>query len=528
MATAGATSFLDALRSRYGAPDDRDSYAPDAFLIGGGRRAKSWELVGMDAARRRQGDHARLEHVVLRAMGVSVGEHSPGEMAAAALHRLREVDLSENPDLRLPEVAAIVQHLPALNVLQLSDTPELLRQEENASVEAPGGRVLPQVLASAHLTKLVLHNVGLRSIWQLRALVDLPALEELHLDRNGIQRLTLFADGEVIPPNYTSTKDENNNNNNNNNNNKEKNEQNNVHVEGFSWFPHVTTLSLAQNELSSWGPESGLNEVLTTAFPLLTRLFLTGNHMPNLHPSEDLKRDANDYAYLQPLELLCVKDNSTITDPCTLDALRELCPHLHTFRITYSSIFPQWNETLGRMYVVASLPTITTLNRGQVRPKERLDSEIFYIQRGLATLKEQEQQQQQQQQQQQTAGAKLSYPLLNVLREKHKDTILAIHRDGETASQDGITHVMLHLTIRCDGFEDVKKTVPNSITVGKLKALVRVIFSIAPSDQQLSFFTGDSGVVERGTELDNEIQSLAFYGICDGAVIRVVDTSLRR
>ncbi|KAH9599072.1 Ubiquitin domain [Trypanosoma melophagium] len=505
--TAGATSFLDALRSRYGAPDDRDAYAPDAFLVGAGRRSKSWELVGMDAARRRQGDHARLEHIVLRAMDVSVGEHKPGEVAAAALHRLREVDLSENPKLRLAEVAAIVQHLPALNVLQLSDTPELLHPQEEASVEGVGGRVLPRVLASTHLTKLVLHNVGLRSIWQLRALVDLPALEELHLDRNGIQRLTLFADGENMPSNHTCTEKENN------------------HVENHYWFPHVTTLSLAQNELSSWGPESGLKEVLTTAFPLLTKLFLTGNRMPNLQKCEEPKGDANEYAYLRPLELLCVKDNSTITDPCTLDALRELCPHLHTFRITYSSLFPQWNETLGRMYVVASLPTITTLNRGQVRPKERLDSEIFYVQRGLASLKDQQQEQEQQQQQK---DMKPCYPLLDVLREKHKDTILAIHCDGETASQDGITHVMLHLTIRCDGFEDVQKRVPSSISVGKLKALIRVIFSVAPSDQQLSFFTGDSGVVERATELDNEIQSLAFYGVCDGAVVKVVNTSLRR
>ncbi|RNF04959.1 tubulin-specific chaperone E [Trypanosoma rangeli] len=512
-------SFMDAIRNRYGSPDGEDAHGADALLVGdpSRRRNKKWELVGMEKTRLKQADHTRLVHVVLRGMNITTGERSEGELAAAALNRLQEVDISENPLLSMRDVGVIARHLPALTVLQLSDNPDLLRGA--AAGTTP-------LLVSVHLRKLVLHNVGLRSIWQLRALVDLPALEELHLEKNNIQCLKLLAEAEETSADYLQA-------------NAEAADDKSRH-----WFPNVTTLSLAQNELSSWGRDSGLNETMTTAFPRVTRLFLTGNCMPNLYyenitaisnstATTAAGDNGNDYAYLRPLELLCVKDNTNINDPRTLEALQKLCPQLHTFRITYSAMFPQWNETLGRMYVVASFPSITTLNRGHVRPKERLDSEIFYVQRGLVAKQQLEgqkaadQKTQEESKEQQQVGLTLHFPLLETLREKHKDVIMAIYRDGETASHDGISQIMLHLTFRCDGFEQVTKTVPSSMTVGKLKALVRAIFGVVPSYQRLSFFSGDAAVIERPMELDNELQSLAFYGVSDGALVQVIDTSLR-
>ncbi|RNF27001.1 tubulin-specific chaperone E [Trypanosoma conorhini] len=519
---APVVSFLDAIRSRYGSTDEGDAQDADALLVGdpSRHRNKKWELVGMEKTRLKQADHTRLVHVVLRGMSITTGERSEGELAAAALNRLQEVDIAANPLLPMREVGTIVRHLPALTVLQLSDNPDLL----------PGGaaataRTATPLLVSAQLRKLVLHNVGFRSIWQLRALVDLPALEELHLENNNIQRLRLVSEAEETSPGYPQA--------------------NAVGADDGSrcWFPNVTTLNLAENELSSWGRESGLNETLTTAFPRVTQLFLTANRMPNLDDEKftatggsaattAVDDDDDDYAYLRPLELLSVKDNTTINDPRTLEALRKLCPHLHTFRITYSAMFPQWNETLGRMYVVASLPGITTLNRGIVRPKERLDSEIFYVQRGLAAKQQEEERKVEDQKQAQwrepeKAGLAPRFPLLETLREKHKQVIMSIYREGETASHDGISQMMLRLTLRCDGFEPVTKSIPSSMTVGKLKALVRAVFGVVPSYQRLSFFSGDAAVVERPMELDNELQSLAFYGVSDGALVQVVDTSLR-
>ncbi|ESL10776.1 hypothetical protein TRSC58_01485 [Trypanosoma rangeli SC58] len=515
---ASVVSFVDAICNRYGSLDGEDAYGTDALLVGDAsrRRNKTWELVGMEKTRLKQADHTRLVHVVLRGMNITTGERSEGELAAAALNRLQEVDISENPLLSMRDVGVIARHLPALTVLQLSDNPDLL-------CGAAAGTT--PLLVSGQLRKLVLHNVGLRSIWQLRALVDLSALEELHLDKNNIQRLKLVAEAEETSPDYLQANAES------------------ADDKSRCWFPNVTTLSLAQNELSSWGRDSGLNETMTTAFPRVTRLFLTGNCMPNLY-DENITAisdsaaptaagdNGNDYAYLRPLELLCVKDNTNINDPRTLEALRKLCPQLHTFRITYSAMFPQWNETLGRMYVVASFPSIMTLNRGHVRPKERLDSEIFYVQRGLAAKQQVEEQKtddqtQKESKEQQQVGLISHFPLLEALREKHKDVIMAIYRDGETASHDGITQMMLRLTLRCDGFEQVTKTVPSSMTVGKLKALVRAVFGVVPSYQRLSFFSGDAAVIERPIELDNELHSLAFYGVSDGALVQVIDTSLR-
>ncbi|KAG8347283.1 Ubiquitin like domain [Trypanosoma vivax] len=512
--TLTGISFLEAIRDRYGAPDDSDAYDAEAFLVGDAklRRNKKWELVGMEKTRQKQANHSKLVHVVLRGSGVTRAESVDGELEAAALNRLEEVDLSENAQLSMHEVGLIARRLPALCVLQLSHSAELLPRVSRL-------RLSGALLVAPKLRKLVLHHVGLRSLWQLRSLVDLPTLEELHLDSNAISRLVLFASEEEEHESSSMA-------------NSVENVEDN---DNRGWFPTVTTLSLAHNELSSWGVESGLSVAVPVAFPALTRLFLTGNRLPNLLPTKYGEeavhheganaRDA--FAYMRPLELLCVNENPTITDPRTLDALREMCPCMHTFRITYGCLFPQWNDTLGRMFVVASLPSITTLNRGQVRPKERTDSEIFYVQRGLAA-QEQEQRKEPDTEAKVANTTVLSYPLLEALREKHKDVIMAIYREGETASHDGTSHMMLHLTLRCDGFEEAKKKVPSSLTVGKLKALVRAVFSVTPDNQRLAFTTGDSGVVESPVALDNELQSLAFYGVCDGAVVIVTDTSLRR
>ncbi|RHW73793.1 Ubiquitin-like domain containing protein [Trypanosoma brucei equiperdum] len=524
-------SFMDAVRERYGAPDDSAAYSAESFLVGEAsrRRNKKWELVGMEKTRQKQADHSKLVHVVLRGMNITVAESTTGELAQAALHRLEEVDLSENFQLTIREVGRMAQHLPALKVLQLSHSPELFPVGTAEISASP----FESLLVAPHLRKLVLNHVGVQSIWQLRAVVQLPLLEELHLDNNGIKRLALFVDDNEEKTAHRILHEANKNDNNSGNDIKS------------GWFPAVNTLSLAQNELSSWGLESGLQESIGTAFPGLKRLFLTSNRMPNLsitracasivpHGGGNKRGDGDtsdgslvDYAYLQPLELLCLNENPTITDACTLDAVRYLCPHLTTFRITYSAIFPQWNETLGRMYVVASLPSITTLNRGQVRAKERMDSEIFYIQRGMAAEQKQQVGEAQDGSQSKVTQETLRYPLLDVLREKHKDVITVIYREGETASHDGTMHMMLNIVLRCDGFEDTHKRVPSSMSVGKLKALVRAVYSVAPSHQHLSFVSGDAGVVEAPTQLDNELQSLSFYGMCDRAIVLVVDTSLR-
>ncbi|CCW61455.1 unnamed protein product [Phytomonas sp. EM1] len=565
-------SFLDALRSRYGT-DDIETYDPSAFLVGvGGKSNKKWELLGMEKTRLKQACYDRLIHVVLRDtemtvavkqaevfnkedvgrdIGVKDAISSPkDQLQAACMVRLQELDLSRNPKFPFTELVKLVRYFPSLETLQISDSPELLVAAQGLTLTVP--HTPPELaLISTRITKLVLNNTGFKSVYALRALVELPVLQELHLDSNNIESYRLFETNEeetIFRSSWSSSRDD---------------------AALLSWlrFPKVTTLSLAHNKLHSWASED-LSEALISAFPALTHLYLTDNQMPDLIlPQEVVQQNeeatlqtlqtnhANtfaEYTFLKPLKLLCLKDNSTLTDPRTIDAIRVLCRCLEVFRITYSTLFPHWNDTLSRMYVVASLPTINLLNRGQVRPKERLDSEIFYIQRGLAKREAEHQDKCKTEQltpEVEADGAvaplvaigEPNYLLLDFLFEKHKDVVLSIYREGTTASTDGSSHIMLNVTLQCENnfksiggnsgnydiFNTVQKTLPSNLTIAKLKSIIRIVFQIDPINQVLSFKSGDTGVLDTAIAMDNEQQTLAYFGVSNGSKIIVRDTSVR-
>lgn len=520
---------MDALQQRYGAADDTLNYDAADFLVGnaGRRRNKTWEMVGMDKVRNQQSQYNKLVHVVLRGCGITIAAHPAStaaeedEITKANMVRLEDLDLSENAELPLAEVGKLVAYFPRLATLQLCDIPKLM-QPLHSSIETS----TQPLLSSAHITKLVLNHTGFTSLSELGTLIHIPQLQELHLDANGL-RCLLVGTREASAA-------------------AEDGEDHRL-----LQLVKVTHLSLAQNELDDW---VDLGASISAAFPALTHLFLTQNALPNIQlprelvaraaaamsPDGSVVRDdwqvADDtavlkpFAFLRQLKLLCIKDNLQINNPSTLDAIRILCPQLEVFRISYSALLPDWNETICRMYVVASMPSVSVLNRGTVRPKERLDSELLYVQRGLAYLTSLNDQQQQQQN-------SPTYPLVHLLQEKHKDVVLAIYRDGATASTDGTAHLMLNLTLRfVNGYKGpesemaasvVQKTVPNSLTVGKLKALIQMVFQVSPFSQQLSYQSGDAGTLQMAVPLENEVETLGYYGVSDGATILVHDTSLR-
>ncbi|KAG5508352.1 hypothetical protein JIQ42_08277 [Leishmania sp. Namibia] len=534
-------SFVDAVKQRYGSADD-DAEEPLGAAFG---HSGKWQFVGAQQARAQQSRHDRLTLVVLRNCGISVAMHEPSAAAAVGeltnelrevnMIRLEELDLSENTALSLTEVGKLMPYLPSLATLQLCDIPELLLMAPPATA----------ALSSSHLSKLVLNNTGFRSLAQLRALVEVPQLKELHLDAN---KLTSLDVGIAPPSGSPGTA--------------EMAVSNSAvgAAAGEVIFPHITTLSLAQNELTNW---RALGAAIMQVFPALTQLYLTDNKLNDLvlpeaivaraAAGEALTAELEDggvlqpYRYLRPLTLLCLKDNATLCSPSTVDAVRILCPQLTTFRITYSTLLPTWNETNSRMYVVAALPTITLLNRGTVRPKERLDSELFYIQRGLL----------QRQMDQEALGGvdnadasarattppRIPYPLVDVLREKHKDVVLAIQRDSDTVmTMPGAGCVMLSVTLffangyasappnsssSSDPMATQTQRLPSTLTVAKLKSLIQKLFHIKPANQRLSYRSGDNGVLEVKTPLSNELETLGYYGVSDGAIIYVEDTSLR-
>jgi hypothetical protein len=471
-------SLVDAVKARYGSVDST-VYPEDAFLVGdkNRRRNKSWEMVGMEKTREKQSQHQKILTLGLSDANISIAQRCDSEIRDAQLLRVTELDLTGNTRLSLEQCNIIVTQLPeGLAVLQLSQIPRLFPPETITAPPPPA-----PLLHWNHLRKLILNGTGFVHLGQLQ-LLNLAALEELHLDNNNIATL--------IPPDGALA---------------------------AGWLlPTVSALSLGGNKFTSL-INSGIPEALKTIFPACTKLFLTGNEFTDLvAPGANADDEAAVVNRLFPtfkrLTLLCLNSNPNFSSPRNLELLRQLCPFLETFRITYQFMFPRISETQARMMVVASLPTITVLNRGTVRPKERLDSELFYVQRGLAESDE-------------TARQAL-YPFTQELREKHKDVVLSLAKEGETASS-GAAHVMLSISLCCDGCQAASKVLPSSITVAKLKALVRTVFGIEPHNQVLGFWNSDQARVTAPTPLDNELQTLAYFGVGNGAVVRVQDMSVR-
>lgn len=471
-----ALSLVDAVKARYGSVDSTE-YADDAFLVGdkNRRRNKSWEMIGMEKTREKQSQHSKILTLGLSEASITVAQHHATEIADALLLRVTELDLSGNSHLTLDECNTMVCALPkGLAVLQLSQIPLLFPP---ATVHAPPPPT--SLYQWNHLRKLILNGTGFTHLGQLQ-LLHLPAVEELHLENNNIATLTPPAGALAA---------------------------------GWS-LPTVSALSLGGNKFTSL-VSSGIPEALETIFPSCTKLFLTGNEFSDLVAEGEDEESARQRlaATFGRLTLLCLNDSARFVSPRNLELLRRLCPALDTFRVTYQYMFPKISETQARMMVVASLPTISVLNRGTVRPKERLDSELFYVQRGLAETDE--------------AVRMASYPFTQELREKHKDVVLSLAKEGETASSAGGAHVMMAVTFCCDGCQPANKNLPSSITIGKLKALVRTVFAVEPHNQVLGFWNADQARVTAPTPLDNELQTLAYFGVGNGAVIRVQDMSVR-
>jgi hypothetical protein len=437
------SSFLDALKHRYGAADTTE-YDDDAFLVSTTKsklRQKKWEMVGLEETRVKQADHSKLTVVSLPDADIATAESVDGEIKAARLLRVRDLDLSRNTKLTLPAIETIVSHLPALSELQLNEIP--------LSSFAVTDKW-------KYMRTLTLNGTGLR--WScVNALEGLPRLNELHFESNGLAEIP--ADGTVLPT--------------------------------------VTVLNLASNKINSWSFDS----CLARQFPSLKELRLHGN---------DLTIPEHSVAVLSRLESLWLSGNDRLRGLEALAWLTSQAPQLKSLRVSYGTMLPGLSEAQARMSVIASIPTMLSLNNGVVRPKERGDAELFYLQRALRT--------------EDVGGSRtIKFPRWEELQEKYK----AVVTTGDGA-ESGQVSIMLNLTFRSLGNQDAVKTLPSSLTIGKVKSVVTAIWKdMHPDKQRLVFSCSSELGAAPAQPLDDDMQTLAHFGVGTGSIIEVLEVTVK-
>lgn len=389
----------------------------------------------------------------------------------------------------------------------------------------------------------------------------MPLLEELHLDNNMLTRVLIAestaADGTPI-------------------------------VQPFSGIPNVTLVSIAQNAFTSWHttdltPAGEHKEIdlgfdfLPFAFPKLSSLSVCGcEQLPDIDAKllevpttddEETKKTLPLRRLLSKLTTLDIADCPMIVNPeQTLTILRRHSadsaapvvaaavddddetttapPHaaLTILRMTYThsylnrrNLYP--SEAVARYVTIATIPSLTTLNRAAVRPKERADAEMYYMQRAASSFPK-------------AASGEASaeggcdmaikFPEYSRLAAKYPlITAQLTNVNGLSGSDggDGSSSLLL-LTLRlvCDGHAMVEKKVPAMLTVGKLRQLIANTYPHVPIDQQeVTFWNSDGSnesvavpvplveVNNTSSQQSADERSLMFFGVANGATVKLVE-----
>jgi hypothetical protein len=380
------------------------------------------------------------------------------------------------------DVMAILELCPQLEWLSLAKT-RMAPVPPNGVLPPPrdtptnpreGALVLKSGPATSKLRSLVLTDSGVT--WQDIIALDgaghFPALENLHLARNGIS--------EGIPSGSEPI------------------------------LPRLRSLVLDHNGISDWR----VLERAITAFPALESLHLNGNLL-----GETLEGLAEMAADDRPRRLvgLFLAENRISSwkaiGALSSYALLELKSQRNPLTDGPTA---KTSGQLLRQVLIALMPTMMRLNASEVPKKEREATERYFL-----TLVNQDS------------------PIIKALGEgcdvaAHAARLRAIHGDviggGQTeedqASRVALVNALVEVTLRPIGAAildqpEVKKKVPHTMTVVDLKRLCLAIFKKVPLER-INLVLADPGL-PFGLPFDSESHELGFYGVADGAEIRVDD-----
>ena len=152
---------------------------------------------------------------------------------------------------------------------------------------------------------------------------------------------------------------------------------------------------------------------------------------------------------------------------------------------------------------------------GTIRPRERVDAEKTYLRSALRDIDDMAK-----------AGRPLTdsalravHPRFSELQRKHGNELLPIGAltSGGNIASELITITFNNLSVSGGGStEPVAKKLPASMTVERIKLVVKQLFNLDPSLQQLSLLVYKDAPP---TLLDDDRATLNYYGAQDGAKI---------
>ncbi|GAB4818591.1 hypothetical protein N2152v2_005637 [Parachlorella kessleri] len=501
-------TLLEAIQRRYGGGDhlgtnssveqgEKEDVQPEELGTTTGRGSRvEVELVGAQQVARRLADLARLQ----KASVVDQGVAGLGDTVAvaAALPSLGELDLTDNLIADWGFATGLLTALPSLSTLNLS------RNRLELPTSLHWGPVPAAATQLPTLATLVLNSCGIGWAQAVAVAQQLPNLRELHLVGNSISALRVPAPHTAVHSSDTSEGQEGKPHIAPSSGSLHSRSSRSDHSEQHllaAAFGRLEVLDLEGNQLADWDDVQ-----LLCMLPALRSLLLSGNQLPHVQYREG-------FTTLTSLLL----GRNCIADWASVDQM-DFFPALTETRLTGNPILEKLGSS-GRYEVIARMGKLAALNASTVTKMERWDAELNYLRHvtdELAAAKDEASRQ----------HIKASHPRLPALTARYGQ--LAPSGPAVPAGGASLARGLVEVVMSYSG-KEVKKKLPVSLTVGKLKLMIEKLLRVKVAQQALLLVLppaaaeGQAGAQPPEPEdiTDEDARELRYFNPVDGTRVEV-------
>lgn len=261
-------------------------------------------------------------------------------------------------------------------------------------------------------------------------------------------------------------------------------------------------LNLEGNELSNWQQIFSLR-----AYPNLSTLILNNNLLPDIPKLSDTGEETTFFPSLASLSL---RDN-LLERWESVDFLNSHFK-LNELRIKNNPVFNDVTPQQARQFVIARVATLTALNNSSVPVSERSDAERYY----LSSFSRQWVL---------SCDENGCVPASHNFRKEHPRYLTLVREIGAPADANADllkASRFYDVTISAPDnpeLKTLKKKLPLTLTIQKLKGVLHRLYKMDPSDQLLSYVRGEPECPE--IEMDDTLRPLSYYGMQSGYTILV-------
>ncbi|XP_071079244.1 tubulin-specific chaperone E-like [Haliotis cracherodii] len=451
-------SCFEALRDRYGLIEGEDAgvVTDELFILGTNKKATVVEMVGAKQVNQRQSKLETLKDIGLREC--LVYGNGPGCQLKEYTPNITELNLSKNLISSWEDVARIVEQLPLLHSLNVSDN--CLAIPDNLDALRP---------SFAKVQFLFLNRMQYSWGQILRCSTMFPCLEQLHVCFNKLTSLSIPSQSEL---------------------------------------PHLTLLNLDCNDLQSW------EEILKVGtLPNLQTLMASENNIGSIHfPDDQLSEKTK---YFTKVCVLSIMRNK-IGDWSSINELGKLATLLD-LKLQGNPIWQVMDDNSVRQLIIAKIKTLLSCNNSKLAAEERKGAEIDYLKKfGLDWKKSGGNQDPGKNKPSQEFGTQ--HPRYQDFIDKWgapEDSELEVKSN---ALKDNLLNVLLACPQKPEKGQ-IKKRLPKTMTVQKVKTLVQRLFQVETGDIILTYKSQE--VEDAEFPIDNDLRVLSFYSLENGDTILV-------